>query len=96
MSTWVVNLLRDLRSLEDLRLEGYCGYVLQRLCRIMVQRHPLPGIKTLTVHSGTDEIRQVQELKGVADGLGLAINVTHVFDPKILDSSYLEEKDMSE
>jgi len=93
---WLVGLLRDLGSLEHLGFEGYCGRALRRLRQVMKRRGPLPRIKTVTVRSGADEIRQAQRLKDVSDGLGMGTNVTCIPDPEILDTGYWEEDGMSE
>jgi len=80
---WLVSLLRDLDSLEHLELEGQCGFVLRRLCQMMVQGDPLPDMKTLTVRSGAYGRRRALRLRDVADELGLGIIVTcHGLPPK--------------
>jgi len=73
---WLLGLFRDLRSLENLELEGYCGHTMRNLRQMMTQRDLAPTIKTLTVNSETDDVRQALKLKNVADGLGLGIVVT--------------------
>jgi hypothetical protein len=83
---WLVRLLRELGSLEHLELEGYCGFALRRLRRLMMRRDILIGIKTLTVCSGTYDIRQATRLKEVADDLGLGIVVTCTPAPDMLDT----------
>ena len=83
---WLVCLLRDLRSLEHLELEGYCGGTVRCLRRLMMRRKILLGIKTLTVRSGAYEIRQAMRLKDIADGLGLEIIVTCVPGPEVSDT----------
>ena len=83
---WLVRLLRDLGSLEHLRLEGYCGQALRRLRRLLMRGDILLGIKTLTVRSRTYDIRQAMRLKDVADGLGLEIILTCISVSKVLDA----------
>jgi hypothetical protein len=53
----------------------------------MVRGDILLGIKTLTVRSGTYEIRQALRLKEVADGLGLGIIVTCILDPRVSEDA---------
>jgi hypothetical protein len=83
---WLVRLLRELGSLEHLELKGYCGFALRRLRRLMLRRDILIGIKTLTVCSGTYDIRQAMRLKDVVDDLGLEIVVTCTTAPDMLDT----------
>ena len=80
---WLVRLLSDLSSLEHLDLEGYCGFALRCLRRLIMQRDILIGIKTLAVRSGAYEIRQTMRLKEVAAGLGLEITVACIHDPGV-------------
>jgi hypothetical protein len=80
---WLVDLLRDLGSLEHLELEGFCNYTLRRLRQMMVRGDIILGVKTLTVRSGEYEIHQALRLKEVADGLGLEIIVTCIPDPRV-------------
>ena len=85
---WLVNPLRDLRSLEDLELRGCCGYLIRYLRRMVMRGDYLPGIKTLIVRSGYRyEIRQALRLENVVDGLDLGISVTCIQDPEIADDS---------
>jgi hypothetical protein len=83
---WLFSLLRDLGSLGHLELEEFCGYALRRLRRMVMRGDILLGIKTLTVRSGTYEIRQALRLKEVVDGLGLGIILICIPDPKIPDT----------
>ena len=83
---WPVRLLRELGSLEHLELEGYCGFALRRLRRLMLRRSILIGTKTLTVCSGTYDICQATRLRDVADDLGLGIVVTCTPAPDMLDT----------
>ena len=83
---WLVDLLRDLRSLEHLELRGYCGLFIRYLRQIVIQEGHFHGIKTLTVRSGYGyEMRQALRLENVLDGLGLGISVTCVQDPEMAD-----------
>jgi len=83
---WLVDLLRDLRSLEHLELRGYCGLLIRYLCQIVIQEGHFHGIKTLTVRSGYEyEMRQALRLENVLDGLSLGISVTCVQDPEMAD-----------
>ena len=93
---WMVCLVRDLGSLEDLELRGQCGCLLRYLRRMMVRGYPLPRIKTITVHSGRTGIRQALRLKDTADGLGLGIIVTCTPDPGVPDGDDRDEDGASE
>ena len=82
---WVVCLMRELESLEDLEIRGQCGCLLRYLRRMMMREYPLPHIKTLAVHSGGTGIRQALRLEEVMDGLGLGTIVTCTPDPRVPD-----------
>jgi hypothetical protein len=82
---WLVRLVRDLISLENLELEGYCGGTLRRLRRLIMRGDIPPRVKTLTVRSGAYEIRQAMRLKDVVDGLGLEVIVTCTPGPEVSD-----------
>jgi len=77
---WLVDLLIDLGSLKHLEPRGRCGYPIRHLRRMMSWGDPLPGIKTVTVHSGESEIRHALELKDAVDRLGLGIKVTCIWE----------------
>jgi hypothetical protein len=81
---WLVWLLRDMCSLEHLELRGSCSNTLRRLRRLMMRGNML-RTKTLTVRSGTYEIRQAMRLKDVADNLGLGIIITCIPSPEVSD-----------
>jgi hypothetical protein len=83
---WVIGLLCDLSSLEHLELVGYCGCVLRCLRRLLLRGDILSGIKTLTVCSGTYDLRQATRLKDVTDDLGLGIVVTCTPTPDMPDT----------
>ena len=93
---WVVCLMRDLGSLEDLELWGQCGYLLRYLRRMVMQEYPLPRIKTLTVYYGATGVLQVLRLKEVVDGLGLGIIMTCIPDPEVPDDDDWYGDDSSE
>jgi hypothetical protein len=82
---WLIRLLRDLGSLEHLEFEGNCGGTLRLLRRLTMLGKILLGIKTLTVRSGTYDIRQAMRLKDVTDGLGLEVIVTCIPGPEVSD-----------
>ena len=82
---WVVCLMRELESLEDLEIRGQCGCLLRYLRRMMMREYPLPHIKTLTVHSGGTGIRQALRLRDVLDGADLGTVVTCTPDPGVPD-----------
>jgi hypothetical protein len=90
---WLVSLLRDLGSLEHLELDGFCGHTLRRLRQTMMRGDILLGVKTLTVRSGTYEIRQALRLKDIADGLLLEIIVTCILDPDVSDDDGYPDAD---
>ena len=93
---WVVCLMRELESLEDLEIRGQCGGLLRYLRRLMMRGSPLPPIKTLTVHSGGTGRRQAFRLKDIMDGLGLETVVTCIPDPRVPDDDDLDEDGLSE
>ena len=95
-AAWVICLMRELESLEDLEIRGHCGCLLRYLRRLMMRGSPLPRIKTLTVHSGGTGRRQAFRLKDVMDGLGLGTIVTCITDPGVLDEDDLDEDGLSE
>ena len=82
---WVVCLMRELESLEDLEIRGQCGCLLRYLRRMTMRESPLPHIKTITVHSGGTGIRQALRLKDALDGLDLGTIVTCTPDPIVPD-----------
>ena len=93
---WMVCLIRELESLEDLEIWGQCGGLLRYLRRLMMRGSPLPRIKTLTVHSGGTGRRQALRLKDVMDGLGLGTTVICIPDPGVPDDDNLDEDGLSE
>ena len=88
---WLIFLMCDLRSLEDLEIRGQCGCLLRDLRWLMMRGYPLPHIKTITVYSGGAGICQALRLKDALDGLGLGTIVACILDPKVLDDYDWEE-----
>ena len=95
-AAWVVCLMGELESLEDLEIRGQCGGLLRHLRRSMMRGSLLPRIKTLRVYSGGTGRRQALRLKDVMDGLGLGTVVACIPDPGVLDDVNSDEDGLSE
>ena len=76
---WLIELLRDLRFLEDLEFGGECGRALSRLCHYMAREAIFLCIQTLTVRRGEPERCEALRLKRLFDAAGL--NLTLIFTP---------------
>lgn len=76
---WLIELLRDLRFLEDLEFRGECSRALSRLRHYMAREVIFLCIQTLTVRCEEHERREALALKRLFDAAGL--NVTLIFTP---------------
>jgi len=78
---WLMGLLRDLKSLEDLEFGGECGRALSRLRHYVAREAISLRIQTLTVRRGEDERRQALGLKRLFDAAGLNVTLICAPDP---------------
>ena len=67
---WLMGLLRDLKSLEDLEFWGECGHTLSRLSHYVAREGISLRIQTLTVRRREDERHQALRLKRLFDAGG--------------------------
>ena len=78
---WLIELLRDLKFLEDLEFRGECGRALGRLRHSMAREAIFLCLQTLTVHRGERERREVLRLKHLFDAAGLNVTLIYTPDP---------------
>ena len=88
--TWLVELLRDLRSLEHLELGGRCESAIRSLCQEMTKEPISVPIRTLTVRCEEQEKPQALRLKQLADAAGLITVLIFVPDPEVREEGEME------
>ena len=81
-NTWLVGLLKDLKSLKHLELGGECGDAIQWLCGEMMQDKRSIPIKTLCIRCGGHDMDLARWLKRLAGIVGIAATVICVPEPR--------------
>ena len=85
--TWLLDMLKELGSLDLLDLRGDCGQVLRRFRRRLMRGVMQINIKTLIVRGGGYTKTQALKFESVKDDLGLQnMTVTYIPDPEARES----------
>ena len=87
---WFIELLRDLKFLEGLELEGECDRALSRFRHYVSHEAISLRIQTLTVRRGGYTRRQALRLKRSFDAAGLNITFIFIPDPWVREGRTVE------